>query len=442
MNKWLFALLPCVTMSLGWGLRGQLGHSTGAMIPGALVALALCSLLPAKQFSRGRTVGLGAIAFGYGATMTTQDTADLALRWIFNPGSTLTMAFTGLAIKGALWALFGGVFLGLALAAYKYRWRDVVVGMIFMLAAFPLGWELINKPRPVYFSVTRHEIYGGFLFAGIALLVWLTYRGRTTIPLVLSLCAAVAGAIGLQMGAFLAGAGSHSAHVGRWYDWWKVLELTFGACMGIGLGIGTYLIKDKLPGLNRTGKPTSKAFSRAWATGLGLVICEAFAILSHYRLGGWLIFGSVLLCIVFYFPKQVGWHVGITMTVYVNAVNIITYWHREQKIGNLVILWILVWLLTLAASWLVAGWWEDDQKSTAVRKAYLFLMWTIVVLTGLRGFIIRAVLHPPAQALQAAGNRVLYTVETWGSAFTVQIVLAALAVLLTWLIVRCTPDPG
>src|SRR5665213_3084841 len=108
-NRWMFLLLPGLAMSLGWGLRGQVGHSTGAMIPGALVALALCSLLPGKQFSRGMAVGLGAIALGYGATMTTQDTADLALRWIFNPGNTLTRDFTGLAIKGALWALFGGL---------------------------------------------------------------------------------------------------------------------------------------------------------------------------------------------------------------------------------------------------------------------------------------------------------------------------------------------
>ena len=38
-----FVLLPAVTMSVGWGLRGFIGGgSLGAMIPGALVALVLC----------------------------------------------------------------------------------------------------------------------------------------------------------------------------------------------------------------------------------------------------------------------------------------------------------------------------------------------------------------------------------------------------------------
>ena len=439
MEKWAVLLLPGLAMSLGWGLRGQLGHSTGAMIPGALVALALCSLLPDKQFSRGMVVGLGAIAFGYGATMTTQDTADLALRWIFNPGSTLTMAYTGLAIKGALWALFGGILIGLAFAASHYRWSDVVLGMVFMVAAFPVGWRLINEPRPVYFSVTRHEIYGGYLFAGIVLLLWLTFRGRTKIPLVLGLCAAVAGAIGLPVGAAVAGFGSHTAYVGRGYDWWKVLETTFGAFMGVGLGIGTYWIKDKLPDANGLKEPVTKPLSRPLATGLGLAICELFAILSHHRLTGWLIFGSVLVCVIFYFPRHVGWHIGITMTVYVNAVNIITYWHREEKIGNMAFLWIMVWLLTLCSSWLVAGWLKEEESDAAVTKGFVFLMWTIVVLTALRGLIIRAVLHPPAGAVSGAGSRWSYTMETWTTALVVQIVLATMALALTWLNARRSP---
>jgi len=437
----MFIFLPGLAMSLGWGLRGQIGHSTGAMIPGALVALALCSLLPGKRFSRGMVVGLGAIAFGYGATMTTQDTADLALRWIFNPGNTLTRDFTGLAIKGALWALFAGVFLGVAFAAFRYRWKDVVLGMVFMVASFPLGWMLINKPRPVYFSVTRHETYGGYLFSGIVLLAWLTFRGRTKIPLVLGICAAVAGAIGLPIGAVLASAGSHTAYVGKWYAWWKVLETTFGALMGVGLGIGTYLIKDKLPDADGWKESVTGPASRVWGTVLGLAICEVFEILSHhglggYRLGEWLILGSVLICLVFYFPKAVGWHVGITMTFYVTAVSIITYWHRDQKIGNAVYLWAAVWLLTLAVSWKVAGWW--DHRDTVVRKGFVFLVWAMVVLTDLTKFINRQVLHPTAQAVATSGARWLYTVETWASALVVQIIFTVMALVLTWLIAQ--PD--
>ncbi|MGO8720589.1 MAG: hypothetical protein ACLQMO_15455 [Acidobacteriaceae bacterium] len=224
MNKWMFILLPGLAMSAGWGLRGQLGHSTGAMVPGALVALTLCSLLPDKQFSRGMAVGFGAIAFGYGATITTQDTAQLADGQLHQVGSTLAMAYTGLAIKGAIWALFGGILLGLALVGSRYRWKDIVLAMVFLVVGFFVGWTLIDKPNPLLFSVTRYESWGGFLVSGIVLLAWLTFRGRTKIPLVLAVCAAVAGCLGFPFGVFLNSVGLHSVYVGRWHDWWKVRE--------------------------------------------------------------------------------------------------------------------------------------------------------------------------------------------------------------------------
>ena len=36
-------LLPALAMSVGWGFRGNYGHEAGAMVPGALVALAVLS---------------------------------------------------------------------------------------------------------------------------------------------------------------------------------------------------------------------------------------------------------------------------------------------------------------------------------------------------------------------------------------------------------------
>ena len=66
-----FIVLPGLSMWLGWGIRGLVGHSTGAMIPGAFAALAFSILLPSKQFSRGLAIALTAVGFGYGADMTT-----------------------------------------------------------------------------------------------------------------------------------------------------------------------------------------------------------------------------------------------------------------------------------------------------------------------------------------------------------------------------------
>ncbi len=431
-------MLPCLAMSLGWGLRGQLGHSTGAMVPGVLAALVLSSLLPGKRFSRGMAAGLGAIGFGYGATITTQDTAQLADGQLHHLGSTLTMAYTGLAIKGAVWAMLGGALIGLVFVASRYRWRDIAIGMAAMVAAFPLGWELINKPRPLYFSVTRYESYGGYLLGGIVLLAWLTFRGQTKVPLVLAICTAVAGGVGFPFGVFLNSLGLHSSYVGGWHDWWKVAETTYGACMGIGLGVGTYLIQDKLPDLDESTQPESTSMSRVWGTLLGLGICAAFVLLSVAGLGEWLIPGSILACAVFYFPRKIGWHLGITVTLYVTAVNVIVYWLHEQKIGNVAFLWTLVGLATVAVSWKVTDWWNE--RDTAVRKPLAFLMWGIIVLTALKTFINHPVLHPQAQALAFAGSRWRYMVKTWGGGLGDEVLLTTLALVLTWLIVKLPGD--
>ncbi len=434
-SNWMFVLFPGLALSLGWALRGQVGHCDGAMIAGILVALALCMLLPDKQFSRGMVAGLGAIAFGYGATMTTQDTADLALRWIQSPdGYSLGRDFLGLAIKGGLWALFGGSVIGIGFAASHYRWKDILIGMVLAVASFPFGWALINKPRPVFFSVTRHEIFGGFIFASIVLLTWLTVRGRTTIPLILALCAGCGGAIGLPMGAVLGGLGSHTSYVGRWYDWWKVLETTFGACMGMGLGIGVYLVRDKIPDIIQSRQSAPASISRLQTFTLGLVFCGVFLPAENNPWDDWLILGSLMLMAVFCFPRVVGWHIGITVSFFAIAANVDTYWLTELHIGNRNFLWAVTCVLTAAVSWLVTAWSEEQKKP--MRSIFLFIMWAMVLLTTLRGLIIPAVFHPSTQAVTAAGGRILYTIRTWAGALVVQVVLALMALVLTWMSAR------
>ena len=38
--SWLAILLVALSLSIGWGVRGNWGHEYGAMIPGALAAIA------------------------------------------------------------------------------------------------------------------------------------------------------------------------------------------------------------------------------------------------------------------------------------------------------------------------------------------------------------------------------------------------------------------
>lgn len=430
-----FIVLPALAMWLGWGIRGQMGHADGAMIPGALVGLALCVLLPEKFFSRGLAVGLAAVAFWFGADETTLESAGLVMHTIHHyTTATALTGYIGLAVKGALWPCFAGACLGLAFAASCYRRKDIAVAAGLMIATFYAGWALINRPKLLYFSVTRHEIWGGLLFAVIALTAWLTVRGRTRIPLVLAICAAVAGAIGYPVAVTFAAAGLHSSHAGRWYDWWKVAETTFGAFMGAGLGLGAYLVRDRIANAPEPARLPIPGGRRALSMIAGVVLAIVATALYHRHVLPWIILGSVLICVA-YFSVEAAWHLGVTMTFYATALNVVRYWAREQHLGNLTVLWALVIIAALCAGWRVSGWWAAGQNAPS-RGVFLFLVWVMLALSYLKTFVNHAVLTGSAPAVMAAGGRLQYTLQAWGGGLPVDACFTIVAAVLTWLVYR------
>jgi hypothetical protein len=427
-----FILLPGLAMWLGWGIRGQIGHSNGAMIPGAFLALVLCILLRGKQFSPGLVIGLTAVGFGFGADMTTMESAGMVIGSNHPAAGSLALGYLGLATKGALWALFGGAGLGMALAASRYRLKDIVLGIIFMVASFYAGWALINRSRLLHLSIVRPEIWAGLLFAAIVLLAWLTVRGHTRIPLLLALCAVVAGGIGYPVAVTLCSAGIHSSIRGP-YDWWKVAETTFGTFMGVGLGIGAYLLRDQLPDAEGIKESVSSPGFNAWGVILGVALAVGATALYQSILP-WLLLGSLLWCAAYY-SEKLAWHIGVTLTYFGTAANVVVYWVHEQQIGNAAVLWTLAVLTTVVVSWKVTTWWGKTDKTVA-RNSFIFLMWAILILEYLKMFIDRAVLHPTAQALATAGSRWAYTVHAWGGQFLTNVFFTVVALVLTWMAFR------
>jgi hypothetical protein len=126
LSWWRPVLFGALAGGMGWGIRGQYGHETGAMIAGLLVSLVLvkiccphAALLPAARAVAWTTIAIGfSGAMTYGQTIgLTQDPALVgnyaALRW----------GLLGLAIKGGIWIGFAGVFLGMGLGGVRYRAR-------------------------------------------------------------------------------------------------------------------------------------------------------------------------------------------------------------------------------------------------------------------------------------------------------------------------------
>ncbi|MCC6389759.1 MAG: hypothetical protein IT167_04075, partial [Bryobacterales bacterium] len=67
------AILLCgLAHSIGWGIRGNWGHEYGAMIPGALSAIAAC-LVSGREDWRRRVVHFaffGAMGWSFGGSMS------------------------------------------------------------------------------------------------------------------------------------------------------------------------------------------------------------------------------------------------------------------------------------------------------------------------------------------------------------------------------------
>ncbi|MCC6488871.1 MAG: hypothetical protein IT364_15335 [Candidatus Hydrogenedentes bacterium] len=100
-------LLAALSLSIGWGIRGNFGHEYGAMIPGALTAIAVC-LVSGREDWRGRVpyFGMfGALGWGFGGSISYMQV--IAYTHSGHEASQL-YGFFGLFWIGFLWAGMGG----------------------------------------------------------------------------------------------------------------------------------------------------------------------------------------------------------------------------------------------------------------------------------------------------------------------------------------------
>ncbi|HAB15594.1 MAG TPA: hypothetical protein PLX89_03985 [Verrucomicrobiota bacterium] len=274
---WKPVLLGALAGGLGWGIRGQYGHETGAMIAGLLVGLVLALLLcpSGPSLCVARAVAWGTIAMGFGGSMTYGQTIGLTHDApLVGNHAALLWGMLGLAIKGGLWIGFGGAFLGMGLGGLNYRPREMLLLMLALLALCAAGIWALNEPfNPTskilprfYFSddwrwepnadlKPRREVWGGFLFALAGLVAWLRWIRRDPLGPRLALWGVLGGALGFPLGQCLQAFHSWNPEVfrtGLWVtldpvlNWWNFMETTFGAIMGATLGLGLWLNRGRI----------------------------------------------------------------------------------------------------------------------------------------------------------------------------------------------------
>lgn len=271
-SLWLVVLLSVMAGGMGWGIRGQYGHETGAMIAGVLVGSVLVLMFCARSPSlfAARAIAMLVLGVSIGGSMTygqtlglTQDT-DLignmdALRW----------GLLGTFVKGAIWIGIASAFFAMALSATRYRpveWSLILMVMLFLLAA---GVEVLNSPfdpanrelPEIYFSADwfwkgdidlkpRPERWGGLLFALAGLYVYAGWMRGDRLVRWLTLWGIVGGGLGFTLGQCVQSFHAWNVDMIResWLaplephiNWWNMMEITYGAVFGGIVAVGLWL---------------------------------------------------------------------------------------------------------------------------------------------------------------------------------------------------------
>lgn len=324
--RWQAVLFPALAGGMGWGIRGQYGHETGAMIAGLLVSLTLALLWARAAPSRpvARAVAMGTLAMGLGGSMTYGQTIGLTQNapWIGH-WPALGWGMLGLALKGGVWIGLAGAFLGLGLSGRRCRTREMVWLLAGLGGLCVLGIQLVNEPFDparrvlprVYFSADwrwypeatelqpRREVWGGLWLAWIGLVAWLHWVKRAPLAVRLAGWGVLGGAVGFPLGQCLQAFHAWNPELfqtGRWVwlaprlNWWNWMETTFGAVMGAALGLGLWRHRNQLGlGTAETAPPLPGAVEAA-LLGLHVVLLTGAELLARPALERAYDFGLVL----------------------------------------------------------------------------------------------------------------------------------------------------
>jgi hypothetical protein len=360
-------LFAASAMSLGWGLRGFIGGGPlGAMIPGAMIGLVLALLLRLNVDQTSRLVAFAAVGIGFGGDETYGQTVGLAMK-----PETFSWAILGFAIKGAVWGLLGGATIGLALAPPSRR--NLIVTMVAMLAATWLGWRVINEPKLIYFSNLldrpRPEVWAGLLLAGITVALM-----HGTLVRRFALCGAIGGGIGFALGAWFQVLGrAHAMTV--FTDWWKVMEFTFGALLGIGYAWAAWSIE---PVPHSSAKSDSSPLL-ASITGAALAIAIAIffvPVLDRFQIRFSFTVAGALLLLLATRSSTIARQIGITVTCCAFFLDL--YEDRPQTEFWLALLLIVAATLAIAVF---------VHRTTCSIVLFLLVTWTAVADSLLKSYL-------------------------------------------------------
>lgn len=311
-------------MSIGWGIRGNFGHETGAMIPGALAAMAAVLLCGREDWlSRIPFFGFfGALGWSFGGSISYMQVIAYT-----HSGHSLSVlyGFASLFVIGFLWAAFGGagtalpailserelngffppiiaVFIGwcvqdalvyslihadpafrqndplywydtdwvaalvaiisvFILAACRRKWDQGSSLILHMALGWWLGFLLLVVVLGLRMTPPRGDNWAGCV--GMAGGMWIHFAKRGQRVLVYSsMLAGMVGGIGFAGADLLKLVEIKSGFDTNWHS---VLEQTYGLINGIGIGLLALVLARRMP------KAEAQPMGRRWQGGFAIV---------------------------------------------------------------------------------------------------------------------------------------------------------------------------
>ncbi|MBL7186261.1 MAG: hypothetical protein ISS70_08030 [Phycisphaerae bacterium] len=290
-------VLAALAMSVGWGFRGDYGHEAGAMVPGALLGLAICLASGRQDWWQRSTIMAmcGAIGWAFGGQMSYGRVIG------YTAGSSLpdvAYGYASLFLIGGLWGGTGAAILSLSVtesrsylerfagplvalwlvwfamdlsgltgwlaetwylndtdwiaassalvvagvyAAMFRRGRQACVLIMSLAGGWWAGYTILTGLLRLHMTPPRSDNWSGCVGLFIALVLYLVRR-QNRAALLMALCGFLAGGIGFAVGDFVQMLGrAQWGPIGRWealqgLDYWKWMEQLFGLIMGAGVG--------------------------------------------------------------------------------------------------------------------------------------------------------------------------------------------------------------
>ncbi len=156
----LAILFVALALSIGWGVRGNWGHEYGAMIPGALAAMAAVIVSGRDDWQRrvGFFAFYGAVGWSFGGSISYMQVIAYTHSGDHEYGTVL-YGFACLFLIGFIWAAIGGA--GTAVSAFLNRER--LTEMLIPILAVFVAWVAQDQFFRIYLGNLHDQVTSGAL---------------------------------------------------------------------------------------------------------------------------------------------------------------------------------------------------------------------------------------------------------------------------------------